>query len=98
MAKAIAIIDIPDGVNIEECLIDYEVYQNYSENDYQEIGSKYMVNLRPLPKKYEEKGYLNGEELWWERESPSHHEKATPIYAQGYNDCIDEILGEQNEM
>ena len=97
MAKAIAIIDIPDGVNIEECLIDYEVYQNYSENDYQEIGSKYMVNLRPLPHKKPLRQIPSNvlEMSKRKRDFIIHKVDVDNAYAIGYNDCVDDILGEQ---
>lgn len=85
--KAILVIDIPDGINVEECLVDYEVYHNFSDADYEEIKSEEIVNLRPLPKK---------KPTMFSRASAKSLLATTDsLVNTGYNLCIDEILGEQ---
>lgn len=75
MSKAILVIDIPDDVKVEECFVDYVVYRNFIDSDYEPIASEEMAYLKPMPQKiiYDGKDY---------------------DYANGYNACIDEILGE----
>lgn len=79
--KAILVIDIPDGIFVEDCVINYEV----QESVMQKIVSAGVERLRPLPKRkivleHRIGGYIvNGIEM---------------TQAHGYNECLDEILGE----
>ena len=57
MAKAIAIIDIPDGINIEECCANYEAFHREHDDKfpngirYKTIQYEELVNLKPMPQK-----------------------------------------------
>ena len=79
--KAILVIDIPDGIFVEDCVINYEV----QESVMQKIVSAGVERLRPLPKRkivleHRIGGYIvTGIEM---------------TQAHGYNECLDEILGE----
>ena len=79
--KAILVIDIPDGIFVEDCVINYEV----QESVMQKIVSAGVERLRPLPKRkivleHRIGGYIvNGIEM---------------TQAHGYNECLDEIWGE----
>ena len=45
--KAILVIDIPDGIFVEDCVINYEV----QESVMQKIVSAGVERLRPLPQR-----------------------------------------------
>ena len=92
--KAILLIDIPDDV--------YDCYQNWSVTSNDEIELRYEedgslmhfmnlgmnLELKPMPEKKELNEFkyrmlVNGEQIFSED--------------IGYNKCIDEILGDNNE-
>lgn len=82
MKQAIVIINLPDNINVEECVIDYQVYHNFQDNVYKEILDKTNVNLRPLPRRLDTQ-----EDVSWYN--------ANKI--DGWNDCLDEIVGKNEE-
>lgn len=53
--KAVIVIDIPDGIFIEDCVIDYKV----KESVMQKVVTGGIKRLRPLPSKLDAYGYLD---------------------------------------
>ena len=81
--KAILIIDLPDGTNLEKLSVDYQINKPLDEHLIYEYLRGFDCGLKPLPEKKEIKkeccfdGYENGIQMG---------------LARGYNACIDEIL------
>lgn len=84
--KAILVIDMPESVCIEECKVDLKIYdfkrfRGYKIYDFNDKGV-----LKPMPQKKNEKDvekvYSTNDRSW------------TNGFSDGYNYCIDEILGE----
>ena len=77
--KAVLVIDIPDGIFVEDCVINYEVQESVMQKNV----SAGVERLRPLPQreKANEGSYgLTG--------------VADTAWTQGFNDCLSEITGE----
>lgn len=80
--KAILVIDMPNGINIEKCFIKYTVYHGSKKYKDFEIKCNETGILKPMPEKLEQ----------------ANDENTTPctrMFARGYNLCVDEILGEK---
>ena len=83
--KAILVIDVPDGYGTDDVLIDYVLH---TKGEYKVLRQGGNHKARPMPQKNEIK---NEEEFmnvcgWM-------YEVQTGMDI-GWNDCIDEILGE----
>lgn len=79
--KAVLVIDIPEGVFIEDCIIDYEV----QESVMQKVVADGVKRLKALPNRLDANDWhrmFGG--LFSEREAKGY----------GWNACLDEILEE----
>ena len=79
--KAFLVVDIPDDLMVEECDIDYQVYYSNENADSFLVEESTAMTLRPLPQKREPK------EEWL-------NEYHRDEFADGWNACLDEILGD----
>ena len=89
--KAILIINTPDDFDYRRCSMGGDGNIYYDREDEQRtsiIGN--IKNLKPMPYKKIHIGKYNV----WEIEE---EDKEMLVENRGYNKCIDEILGEQNE-
>lgn len=92
MSKAIIVVDIP---NVEDCEIDsYDMVADLKVKSLVLGGERYdcefeNVIVRPLPQ-------LNEERLKYLHMFGS-SDRDLEYYAIGHDDCLDEILGENNE-
>ena len=82
--KAILVIDIPDEYNNKDIYVLHEIYE-YKTNRYERIEEykEGLKLLKPMPEhNWHEEG-IEDECLEW--------------YKNGWNDCIDEILGVEDD-
>ena len=82
--KAILVIDIPDDIFIEDCIINYEVQELVMMNRVTR-GTK---RLRPLPTKITTATLSDQEQ---ERTELFTSMAMLKVYADGYNACLKEI-------
>ena len=87
MAKAMLVIDIPDGNNIDYLTIDYQLYKPLNQ-----YGDKMMVEnvtdrkLIPMPTK---------KVVLFDPNRTDEDEACRIVYEiEGYNRCVAEMLGE----
>lgn len=84
MSKSILVIEMPK--NCGECILaneDYDCCQATQKSiSYDERGYGIECPLKPMPEKMGNRLVVNDEEI-------------TSAYQSGFNDCIDEILGEE---
>ena len=83
--KAYLIVDLPDGEDINECVADMFIHDLYVRG----IAEYNDVPLRPLPEKnkYDVEKYATAD---YENDITLGH-----YLNKGWNDCLDEILGEK---
>lgn len=87
MAKAILVIDMPDGAEAEDYYMVYGLFANKGKKPFRvgEVAFKYeKVDLKPLPQKMNETEYMqkiNSDGDWYEQ-------------VIGWNMCIEEITGD----
>ena len=89
MSKAILVIDIPDGSNIDCLTIDYQLYKTLNQ-----YGDEMMVEnvtdrkLRPMPIK---------KVALFDPDRTDEDEARRIVYeVEGYNRCVYEIEGGEN--
>lgn len=87
--KAFLVVDIPDGLMVEECDIDYQVYYSNENADSFLVEESTAMTLKPLPEK---KTDLEGMEV---------HRGCFNFtdwgYEIGWNECLAEITGDCDE-
>ena len=77
--KALLIIDINDDENIEELRISYKI-----DRDGEVLYAANDETLKLMPKKKDYSGFYT--------QGYSEHEER---YCEGFNECIDKIVGEE---
>ena len=82
MSKAILVVDIPNGYELDQLAVNYMLYSV----DGKVLDGDMGKELKPMPQKKDYSGfYSQGFSEYEER------------YYDGYNDCINEILGDNDE-
>ena len=80
--KAILVIDVPNNVAISECVANCKlVGKPYFAREYVDIAYVVGLKVHRFPLKQHIKPSCTIGETYW--------------YCKGWNDCIDEILGEK---
>lgn len=85
--KAFLVVDIPDGLMVEECDIDYQVYYSNENADSFLVEESTAMTLKPLPEKKETKGVIESTSEYQEKIYQNFHNR-------GFNDCLEQITGE----
>lgn len=85
--KAILVIDVNDDINFEEARANITMQQDNWGLTLGNARKKWYdnVELKPMPKK-KDKYSFNKQDTDYQRDC---------LFRDGYNACIDEILGEQ---
>jgi hypothetical protein len=78
--KAILVVDIPDDYKIDELCVNYQIYKN---DDITRVDWRFNQHLKPMPKKKETRNAIQYRGL------------AEEYRKEGWNECLDEILGEK---
>ena len=86
--KALLIIDLPNDANIEELDADYQVYLTDEDCNYKKVAGEMSVKLKPMP---EQKDVFTKEN---NKSSNVIGDMFKYAYARGWNECLDEIMGE----
>lgn len=79
--KAILVIDIPTN-DIKKYFVRYDLYHSGGINNMSELKISYFAELKPMPEK------KDGDFVWVDIDT------CDESYIHGWNDCIEEILGE----
>ena len=89
--NAILVIDIPDKYSDRDIYVLHEIY-TYEGNRYERIDEykEGVHKLKPLPEKLKQIEY-NKNILDYDED----YELANSYYIDGWNECLDKILGEK---